>query len=191
MAMLSKYSESLRARMVHRMRGPEGASASSLSQEVGIPQTTLSLWARQSGRMASMKRITHSTDKRAEAPGSSENRQRRPEDWSPTEKLAAVLEASQIEDATLGQWLRSKGLHEAHLRQWRDTAMTAAKEALGGSKEKGSTAQSKRVKDLERELRRKDKALAETAALLVLRKKADALWGDEDDSTGQTNDDES
>jgi transposase len=56
---------------------------------------------------------------------------------------------------------------------------------------KASSAESKRIKELERELRRKEKALAETAALLVLRKKADALWGDEDASTESKNDDES
>lgn len=100
------------------------------------------------------------------------------------------MEASQVSDAELGQWLRGKGLHETQLHQWQDTVMAAAKEALAGGKPRTS-AEGKRIKELERELLRKDKALAETAALLVLRKKADALWGDEDATTGQTNDDES
>ncbi len=48
---------------------------------------------------------------------------------------------------------------------------------------KKASVEAKRVRELERELRRKEKALAETAALLVLKKKAAAIWGDEDDST--------
>jgi hypothetical protein len=61
----------------------------------------------------------------------------------------------------------------------------------GGARQRGNSAEAKRVKELERELRRKEKALAEAAALLVLRKKANALWGDEDASTESKNDDES
>ena len=87
--------------------------------------------------------------------------------------------------------MRSKGLHEAQLREWRDAVMAAAEEALTAPRQRRSSPETKRVKELERELRRKEKALAETAALLVLRKKADALWGDEDASTGPMNDDES
>lgn len=48
---------------------------------------------------------------------------------------------------------------------------------------KKSTTEAKQIRGLENELRRKDKALAETAALLVLKKKVQAIWGDEDDYT--------
>jgi len=77
-------------------------------------------------------------------------------------------------------------LHEVHLEQWRRRVTEAATEALQSkSSRKKVSAEAKRVRQLERELRRKEKALAETAALLVLKKKAAAIWGsgDEDDST--------
>jgi len=188
--MASSYSQNVKSRMVQRMSGPNGVSARSLASEVGIHQTTLSQWARDSARLAGMKR-RQDIGKQVAEQNAATVRQRRPEDWSPLEKLQAVMEASQVSEAGLGQWLRSKGLHEAHLRQWQDIVTVAAKEALAGGKPKGSSAEGKRVKELERELNRKDKALAETAALLVLRKKADALWGDEDASMGQMNDIES
>ena len=188
--MARSYSENVKSRMVQRMSGPNGVSAHALAIEVGIHQTTLSQWARDSAKLAAMKRRQITSNQVADQ-NAATIRQRRPEDWSPLEKLQAVMEASQVSEAALGQWLRSKGLHESHLHQWQDTVMVAAKEALAGGKPKGSSAEGKRVKELERELRRKDKALAETAALLVLRKKADALWGDEDVSMGQTNDSES
>jgi hypothetical protein len=66
--------------------------------------------------------------------------------------------------------------------------LEAASEAL--SKRRGSntrTAESRKIRELERELRRKDKALAEAAALLVLKKKLAVLWEDEDDSTRRSN----
>jgi hypothetical protein len=74
-----------------------------------------------------------------------------------------------------------------HLRQWRDTALSgfSTRPSRAGREER------KRVKELERELKRKDKALAETAALLVLQGKMQALWADEDDPTRQTNEEPS
>ena len=79
--------------------------------------------------------------------------------------------------------MRRKGLHEAQLEEWRQQVLTG----LGNPPARSSkhSAAARRVKDLEKELRRKDKALAETAALLVLKKKVQAIWGDEDDDTAQ------
>ena len=89
-----------------------------------------------------------------------------------------MIEASALADADLGAWLRRQGLHEATLAQWREAALRG----LGGGGA-GSAGDAKRVKELERELHRKDKALAETAALLVLRGKLNALWEEEGGNT--------
>jgi transposase-like protein len=106
---------------------------------------------------------------------------KRPQDWSAQEKLAAVMEAASLSDEELGAFLRSRGLHEAQLQQWRDLMLAGLEpKAVQGAKKAPEV---KRVRELEKELRRKDKALAETAALLVLKKKAQAIWGDEDDDT--------
>ena len=113
---------------------------------------------------------------------------RRPEDWTPEEKLAAIVEARGLAEHELGEFLRRKGLHEAQLRAWSEMATEALN---GGRKPAGKTVEGRRIRDLERELKRKDKALAEAAALLVLRKKLAALWEDEDDSTGRRSDSES
>jgi hypothetical protein len=106
---------------------------------------------------------------------------KRPQDWNAKEKLAAVLEAASLSDEELGAFLRSKGLHEAQLQQWHDQ-MLAGLEPLTVPRGKKAP-ETKRVRELEKELRRKDKALAETAALLVLKKKAQEIWGGEDDDT--------
>jgi len=106
---------------------------------------------------------------------------RRPQDWSAEEKYAVMIEAASLPDEELGAFLREKGLHQANLTQWRQEMLTG----LGKSKSHSSkrSFEARRIRELERELARKEKALAEAAALLILKKKAQALWGDEDDNT--------
>jgi transposase len=172
-----KYSAAFKAKMVQKMLG--GRSANSLAQEIGVNQPTLSKWLREAGSLQPVKR--RDQDEPAKTEG------RRPDDWSAEEKLEAVLEAKRLSGSALGEFLRRRGLHEEQLRQWE----AAAVDSLRGRKAPSKSAESKRVKELERELRRKEKALAEVAALLVLRKKAEALWGDEDASIESKTDDKS
>src|SRR4051794_13514962 len=95
--------------MVQRMVGRGRVSASALSREVGVAQPTLSLWLRAAGRVLV---VSHDEEPKAKV--------RRPEDWTPQKKLAAVMEAARLSDSELGTWLRREGLTEEHLRQWRE-----------------------------------------------------------------------
>lgn len=88
--------------------------------------------------------------------------------WSSTQKLALVLEASSIPTTELGAFLRRKGLHEAQLRAWREQALAG----LDEERERRAGGDGRRIRELERELERKEKALAEAAALLFLRNKS-------------------
>jgi transposase-like protein len=175
---LKRYSEKFKQRMVQRLVGPRKVSATTLSKEVGVPQPTLSLWLREAGSV----RVVTDDDETKLAP-------KRPDDWTPREKLAAVIEAEGVAEADLGVWLRRKGLKEEHLRQWRESALSG----MGARPQRASTSAEdrKRIKQLERELKRKEKALAETAALLVLQGKMEALWAEEDDSTRPSSDEPS
>lgn len=113
---------------------------------------------------------------------------KKPKDWTPEEKLQAVVEASQLSDADLGVYLRQKGLHESHLKQWRQEMIGGLQSQAAHKKAKAKSEDTRRIQQLERELHRKDKALAETAALLVLKKKVQQIWGDEDNSIPLKND---
>lgn len=156
------------------MAGPAAVSANRLSEEVGIGQPTLSKWLRQAqGRIGRVK---------FDSPPPSPRSPRRPEDWSPEERLRVVIETSRLSEEELGAFLRREGLHEATLSEWK----TAALDALGPQKK--ATGDARKVRDLEKQLRRKDKALAEAAALLILQKKVRTLLGDEDDDTGPKSD---
>lgn len=104
--------------------------------------------------------------------------------WSSQDKFRVVLETASLNETELAEYCRRKGLYVEQVNAWRESCEQAnspaspAKIRLEREKEK---AINKRIKQLERELLRKDAALAETAALLVLRKKAEALWGKDED----------
>jgi transposase-like protein len=179
-----EYPEVVKARMVRRMVGPDGRSATAVAAETGIPQPTLSRWLREAGSVASVSRSKKSgmpssarpttpTEETEAAPP------RRPQDYSPLERAKVVLEVSELGPEELGEYLRQRGLHREQVEQWRSTLEAA----LTGSP-KPARSESQRVRELEREVARKDKALAEATALIVLKKKAALLFGeDEDDDT--------
>lgn len=166
--------------MVQKLTGPNAVSAGELSKEVDVSQTSLSRWLRGAG-ISSPFGFPNNVNENEQM--RSPVTDKRPNDWSPEEKLMAVLEAASLPDEQLGAFLRSKGLHETHLQQWRLQMLSALGKQPKSKKSKTSAAEAKQIRELEKELRRKDKALAETAALLVLKKKLQEIWGDEDDDT--------
>ena len=151
--------------MVAKLARPYGISAVALSQEVGIPHQTLSRWVKEYAILGGN--------------GGGKMKSKRPEDWTAEEKLKAIVEYENLDEEQKGKYLRKKGLHSVHLERWQQEFV----EAYGSGKKKtrGGDPRQKRIKELEKDLRRKDKALAETAALLVLKKKAQAIWGDPED----------
>ena len=175
-----EYSEAFRRKMVQKLSVPNARSATRLSQEVGVPQSTLSRWLREARRMGTLAGSVRDEDLTAEP-----TMKRRPEDWSFAEKLRLVTEAEDLAEEELGAFLREKGIREGIWQQWR----VAVKEALEGPRKATpkKSEDKKKIRALEKELKRKEKALAEAAALLVLQKKVQALWGDEEDDTKPNN----
>ncbi len=92
-----------------------------------------------------------------------------------------------LAEEELGGFLRQRGLLGATLSDWCETVLRGAKAELGGRSDKKTGQEARRIRELERELARKDKALAEAAALLVLQKKFRALMEAEDDDTEPRN----
>ena len=178
------YSDMFKRKMVQKMTGPDAISATALSKQIDVSQTTLSQWLRQAGiepPFGYPNNCSDTVQKRPSVTGKS------PKDWSPEEKLKAVVESAQLTDEQLGAYLRRKGLHETHLQQWRLQMLHGLSKRVSAPKSKVDAGQAKKIRGLEKELLRKDKALAETAALLVLKKKVQQIWGDEDDDTAGKN----
>ena len=164
--------------MVQRMSAPNAISASRLSKEIGVSQGQLSRW------LLTARTLDPMTTKRPSDVPVQVGKAR-----SAEEKVGIVMAAAALGPDELGAFLRRGGVHEAELEQWRQAVVDGGKSALeaGGTKASARGGDAKRIKELERELRRKDKALAETAALLVLQKKVREIWGDADDDTGEGN----
>lgn len=170
-----RYSREFRTNALRRMNTP-GQSVEELGKELGVNPSLLYRWKKEAGTKESMPKQKTATAPTIEPA-------RRPQDWTVEQKLAVVLDARELGEEQLGGFLRQRGLHQATLCDWRETVLRGAKAELGGRNDKQPDASAKRIRELERELARKDKALAEAAALLVLQKKFRALMEAEDDDT--------
>ena len=164
------------------MVGPGAISATELSRETGIPQPTLSRWLRGA---ASLRLVSN----KPEAPHEGEAVvEKRPQEWSSKERLQLLVEADGLDDQELGELLRRRGVHREQFDAWR----AALDEAFAQPRAGRRSPEAKRIKELEREVARKDKALAETAALLVLQKKLQLLFPEgqaaEEDDTDEGSD---
>ena len=168
--MVRTYTEGFRRAMVRRLTGPKARTASALGEEVGVCHQTLSRWLREAGEGAEMK----------DGASAESARGSRGKSWPPAERLRVLGEAQGLEEGLLGAYLRREGLHQQTLDQWREQALTGLGDDV--SRARATKVDRLRIAELERELLRKDKALAETAALLVLRKKVEALHLFEDDA---------
>jgi len=96
-------------------------------------------------------------------------------DWSTEQKFAFVLESACLNELELGEYCREQGLYPELLQEWKLNCIQANTAAVKKN-DADTRGDRKRIKALEKELTRKEKALAETAALLVLREKCNALW---------------
>jgi transposase len=174
------YTVAFRARMVRRMMSPPAISVRGLARETGLSQGTLSRWVREARRFGQM--MTEDESPEPEPPADVPE----PKKWTTDEKLRVLVEAQHLEGEGLGAFLRKEGLHAAQVQAWRDAL--GAEEAPAGAERLRILATERRVKELERELRRKDKALAEAAALLLLEKKLQSMgWDDEGGGTNGEN----
>jgi len=173
------YTDSFKAKMVQRLSAPNAISAIGLSKEVGVSQSQLSRWLQRARTVTPMTKDRPS-DRVVQASSNAR---------SASEKVRVVMAAAALGPAELGAFLRREGVHEAELEQWRSAVLEGGQLALEGSSSRAParSGEGKRIKELERELRRKDKALAEAAALLILQKKVRELWGDGDDDTDEGN----
>jgi transposase-like protein len=162
------YPRERKEAVLKKMLAPHNRSIKELAEEEGISEGTLYNWrkaARGEGRLMPDGDST-------------------PQGWASTDKFAAVLETAAMNEAELSAYCRQRGLYPEQIQAWREACEQAndwdrtqhkrLKEARKGDE--------KRIKELERDLQHKEKALAETAALLVLRKKAQAIWGDGEDA---------
>ena len=158
-----RYTEGYKKNTVRRLMRPEGESVLQISKETGISAQTLYNWLNRYRENLEM------TDYR-----------KSPEEWTLLEKQQALLESAPMSPEEKGEWLRHKGLKTAHLIVWQKEI----EKALHGFNSPASKAEQKEaqkeLKSLHKELRRKEKALAEMSALVLLKKKLVNILEDEE-----------
>ena len=163
---MKHYPDERKQAVLAKMLPPHNMTVSSVAQAEGISEQTLYNWRKQ----AKLK------GKPVPGPTSSADH------WSADAKLAAVVESASLSETELSEYCRKRGLYVEQIRQWKADMLAG----MGGGAvdrkalEKQRRDERKELKQLKKELRRKDKALAETTALLVLQKKFNALLERED-----------
>lgn len=155
---MARYSKALKAKAVARLLPPESAILEDVSREFGVRTDTLSRW-------------------RGEALSESKDRL-----WTGPARLEAVIHTASLNEAGCSAWCREKGVYPADLAQWRAQASESLSDVSSGSTiGKAERKSRQEIRKLQRDLARKDKALAEAAALLVLSKKLEAIFHESGD----------
>jgi transposase-like protein len=153
--------EEFRKAAVMKLHNRGSRTVEEVARVLGVSSWSLYQWSKRYGKAEGMKH------------------HRRPAERSVQDKLKAVIEFEGLAGDKQGEYLRREGLHSDHIEAWKKR-MEVGLEGGGGLSAASRTerAQDKqKIKELEKELHRKERALAETAALLVLKKKADLIWG--------------
>jgi len=164
---MPQYSEGFKERAMQMMMAPNAVSVAQVSRDTGVSEQTLYNWR---------NRLRHEGKV---VPADSSN----PEKWNGENKLAVVIETTALNEEELAEYCRHKGLYAEQIARWREAAVAGAQtlQPLSADERRELQQERKKTRKLEKELRRKDRALAETAALLVLQKKAREIWGDGED----------
>jgi transposase-like protein len=157
-----KYSQERKEAVLKKMLPPTNQPIAQLSKSEGIAEATLYNWRMQARNEGRLLPDVNST----------------PEGWTSKDKFAAVLETAVLSEAEIAQYCRRRGLYPEQLSQWRQACEHANDWSRSMEKQLQETSRSdrKKLKTLEQELARKEKALAEAAALLVLQKKFNAMF---------------
>ena len=165
--MKTVYTKEFREQTISKAQNRGDRTVRSVAQELNMSHHTLKNWLKEEKQTALVK--------------SSGKDSRRPGSWNGSERLEAVLETHNMDETARSAWCRSRGIYPSDLVSWR----AALAESTSGAERQSQRTEIRSLREdkqrLERELRRKEKALAEAAALLVLEKKLQAFWAEQAD----------
>ena len=161
---MTRYSDERKEAVLKKMLPPNNRTIPSLAEEEGISAATLYNWRKQA---RSQGRLLPEGDQS-------------PQGWTSADKFAAVLETAALSEAEFSEYCRHRGLFPEQVQQWRQACEQANDWDRTQNQRLQETRQQDRhkIRELEKDVGRKNKALAETAALLVLQKKLQAIWGE-------------
>ena len=163
-----RYSEERRRSVLAKLSPPHNRTIKDVAAEEGISEATLYGWRKQARERGELY-----PDAGTHAEG-----------WTTRDKFAAVVETASMSEAERAEYCRKRGLYVQQLAAWREACESANDWAFERRHQQKTADREvrRKVQELERELKRKNAALAETAALLTLSKKARAIWGESEDA---------
>ena len=163
---MKQYPDEFKASIITKLLAPKNADIPALAIESGIPKDTLYSW-----------RIKHRRrDQQVKAQKTDDNSK-----ISSSDKFNIVIETAHMNQAELSAYCRSKGLYPEQIEAWRTQCRQANTNLSPQADRKKFNEQTKEIQQLKSELNRKEKALAEAATLLILKKKVNQIWGDAED----------
>jgi len=166
---MARYSQERKEAILKKLLPPQNMTVAEVASIEGISTKTLYHWRdklRKEGQPVPGKTLTS-------------------DDWSAQAKLAVVIETAPLSETEISKYCRERGLFTEQVQRWKQECLVGFQSSVINTKMIKSQAKADKaeIKSLKRELRYKEKALAETAALLVLRKKLNALWEDDDEES--------
>lgn len=160
MGMSPKYSREFKEALVTQLLTRGDRTITSVCEAAGVSRRTATKWVQRCGTVSA-----HPT-------------QRGHMTWTAEAKLKALIETAGLAEHELGLYLRREGLYAHQITAWRAEVLAH----LATSPTPKKDARDETIRQLEREILRKDKALAEASALLILQKKVDLIWGSRDEA---------
>lgn len=153
------YSEEFKQTIVQKILMPGGPSISEMAEKIGVHHTSIRNWIKSHGKRSTMET----------------------KEWTPEAKLQAIIETAGMTENQLGEFLRANGLHFQDVENWKQGFYDAQK-TVGRPKIDPELAQLRvEKKELTRDLNRKEKALAEMSARVILLKKSQQIFGGAED----------
>jgi transposase len=156
-----RYSLTFRNSILKKVLPPESRSVYQVAKEAGVSAITIHSW------MSKLKEGKLELDPEAGDPT--------PRDWPPAQKFRLLMEGKLLPEERRGEWLRQNGLHSEHLPLWEQELSNLMTDKQDNLKAENKDLKNQ-VRGLEKELLRKDRALAEVVALLTLKKKLDSRY---------------
>jgi len=155
------YSDEFKQKMVAKLLLPGGPSFAALSAETGVHITSLRQWVK------------------GHANGNSMTKKSKASKYGPEEKFQILMETASLKENDLGEYLRKNGLHSTQIEEWKQETVLAMKTSSKPYQKDPEVAELRsKEKNLQKELHRKDRALAEMSARVILLKKSRLIWGD-------------
>jgi len=170
-----KFTEAYKIQAVQKaLCRSDDSSLKDVADSLGVGLSSLSKWIRQAKK--------HEFEMASETEVKMMSNEKRPQDWTLEQRLEIIIKCAALDAQAINELCRKNGIYSHHVQQWK-ADFVSGKQSSSPAPKPGEMKHLKTEnKALKKELNRKDKALAETAALLVLQKKVNEIWGVDEDS---------